>query len=295
MAINPYFSQGRRSEQNLYEDLVVESLKIYGQDVYYLPRTQVNFDTILRDDIPAQYGSNYRLEMYIENADGFDGDGDLFTKFGVEIRDQANFVMSRQSWNRRIKPHVTASGTVQYYRPKEGDLIYLPLSQSMFIITKVEDESPFYQLKNLPVFRMTCELFEYNDQDLDTGIDAVDNIEKTFTYQYKLTMDSASLGFTVGETVNQILSDSATMSGEVQAFSDSDNILYIAHAGSTDGKYHDFTTDIIVRGVTSGAAATPTLVSQLQNIQDTAQNDIFDGYEVQFIDFSESNPFGDPQ
>ena len=295
MSINPYFSQGRRSEQKLYEDLVVESLKIYGQDVYYLPRTQVNFDTIFRDDIPSQYGSNYRLEMYIENVDGFDGEGDLFTKFGVEIRDQANFVMSRQSWNRRIKPYVDDSGATQYYRPKEGDLIYLPLSQSIFIITKVEDESPFYQLKNLPVFRMTCELFEYNDQDLDTGIDAIDKIEETFTYQYALTLGSVSGTYVKGETVNQILSDSATMSGEVQAFSDSDNILYIAHAGATDGKYHDFTTGITVTGATSNATGTPSLVSQLQNIQDTSQNDVFDGYEVQFIDFSESNPFGDAQ
>ena len=113
--INPYFSQGRRSEQKLYEDIVVESLKIFGQDVYYLPRTQVNYDTIFQEDVPSQYGSNYRLEMYIENTDGFEGDGDLFTKFGVEIRDAATFVMSRRSWNHRIKPFIDNEGATQYY------------------------------------------------------------------------------------------------------------------------------------------------------------------------------------
>ena len=141
---------------------------------------------------------------------------------------------------------------------------------------------------------MTCELIEYNDQDLDTGIDAIDKIEETFSYQYALTLDSVSNNlWSKGEIVNQTLSDSAVMSGEVQAWSDSDRILYVAHAGATDGKVHDFTTGISVRGVTSSAVAKPTLVQQLQNIQDTAQNKTFDDYEVQFIDFSEGNPFGD--
>lgn len=295
MPTNPYFQQGRLSEQKLYESIIVEALKIYGQDVYYLPRTQVNFDTILRDDVPSRYSSKHRLEMYIENVDGFGGDGDLFTKFGVEIRNQVNLIVSRQSWNRRIKPIVDEQGTKQYYRPKEGDLIYLPLSKSLFIINKVEDEAPFYQLKNLPVFRLTCELFEYNDQDLDTGIDAIDDIEKAFSYQYVLTMDSSGTNYTVGETVTQSIGGGVTISGEVQRWSDSDNKLYLAHVGASDGLFHEFTTTLAVVGQQSGNITTPTLVQQLQNIQSTAQNDDFDTYEVQFIDFSESNPFGDPQ
>ena len=297
MPLNPYFSQGRRSEQTLYEDIVVEALKIYGQDVYYLPRTQVRYDTILNDEIPATFGSNHKLEMYIENIDGFDGDGDLFTKFGVEIRDVANFVISKRSWNQRIKPILSAEGTVQYYRPKEGDLLFLPLSGSLFKISKVEDERPFYQLKNLPVFRITAELFEYNDEDLDTGIDAIDAIEKNFAYQWLLTMDSdGTIGnYTIGETVTQTLTDGTVISGEVVKWSDSDDKLYLAHVGADDGQFHTFVTTRQVIGSTSGNVATPSLVAELQSIQNTAQNTAFDDYEVSFIDFSEGNPFGDMQ
>ncbi len=92
MATNPYFSQGRRSEQNLYEDIIIESLKIYGQDIYYLPRDIVNEDKLFGDDVPSRFNSSYKIEMYIDNVDGFDGEGDLFSKFGVEIRDAATLL-----------------------------------------------------------------------------------------------------------------------------------------------------------------------------------------------------------
>ena len=103
MATNPYFSQSVRSEQNLFEDIVIESLKMYGQDIYYLPRDIVNEDRILGDDVPSRFNSSYKIEMWIENVDGFDGEGDLFSKFGVEIRDQATFVVSRRRWDQTIQ------------------------------------------------------------------------------------------------------------------------------------------------------------------------------------------------
>ena len=297
--LNPYFTQGRRSEQLLYEDLIIESLKVFGQDVYYLPRTVVNKDTILGDDIPSTYGSAYCLEMYLENTDGFDGDGDLFTKFGVEIRDQANFVCSRRRFKHQIGSNQT-NGSDSYYRPKEGDLIYLALSGSLFQINYVEDESPFYQLKNLPVFRMTCQLFEYNDEDLDTNIAAIDNLEKKFSYQYALTLDSSgNVGalnkpFEVGEQVVQTLSTGVEVNGEVQSFSDSDNILYLAHVGANDGLYHSFTTSINVVGLTSTAYSLVTAVNEVTN-NVASQNAEFDDFESGFIDFSEGNPFGDAE
>ena len=102
MARNLYFSDKVRSEQNLYEDIVIESLKMYGQDVYYIPRDIVNEDKIFGDDVPSRFNSAYKVEMYIENTDGFDGDGDLFTKFGVEIRDQATFVLARKRWTQTV-------------------------------------------------------------------------------------------------------------------------------------------------------------------------------------------------
>ena len=288
MTTNPFFKYNQRSEQNLYEDLTIEALQFYGQDVYYLPREIVNKDSVFLDDIPSRFSSKYKIEMYIENTDGFDGEGDLFTRFGIELRDQATFVVARKRWSRLIGNNLAS----QNFRPREGDLIYLPLSQSIFQITKVETETPFYQLSQLPTFRMQCELFEYNDEDFDVALDGVQAIEYEGAYTYKLTMDSASNGYITGETIAQTFTD-YIMKGEVSFWSDSGNELRLAHVGSTDGKFHNFTTTAQVIGETSGATATPTLVEELQNIQKDAQNAIFDDFENDFLDFSEGNPFGD--
>lgn len=288
MATNPYFKQGVRSEQTLYEDIIIEALKMYGQDVYYLPREIVNKDSIFLDDVPSRFGSAYKVEMYIENTEAFDGEGDLFTKFGIELRDQANFIVSRKRWKQLVGSRLDSAN----FRPREGDLIYLTLSESIFEIRKVETETPFYQLSNLPTFRMQCELFEYNDEDFDTSVPDIDKIEFEGAFQYALKMDSASVGYIVGETVVQGF-DTYNMKGEVTDWSDSDKVLQIAHAGATDGKFHSFTTSRLLIGETSGASATPTLVQELQEIQKSAQNTIFNDFESDFLDFSESNPFGD--
>jgi len=188
MATNPWVSRGARNEQGLYEDLVIESLKFYGEDVYYLPREIVNKDKVFLDDVPSRFSDAYKIEMYIENQEGFDGEGDLFSKFGVELRDQASFVVARRRWKKLIGDKLDAYN----FRPREGDIIYLPMSESMFEIFKVETETPFYQLSNLPTFRLQCELFEYNDEDFDTEIEGIDAVEEEAAYQYKLTMRSAA-------------------------------------------------------------------------------------------------------
>lgn len=292
MATNPYFSQGRKSEQLLYEDLIIESLKMYGQDVYYMPRELVNKDTIFVDDSVSRFSDAYKIEMYIENTEGFDGEGDLFTKFGVEIRDAATFIVSRRRWNSVVAVNEETEAT-PFYRPREGDVIYLPLSQSMFQITKVETESPFFQVKDLPTFRMRCELFEYNDEDFDTNIEEIDQVEKFSAYQYVATFASVTGTFEIGEIVNQVNTD-YTMSGEVVNWDASTNKLYLAHVGANDGEYHTFTTTAAMTGATSGATGTPTSVEELQNIQFESQNDVFSSFEDDFLDFTESNPFGDP-
>ena len=196
MATNPWISQSVRSEQDLYEDLVIESLKFYGQDVYYLPREIVNKDKVFLDDVPSRFSDAYKVEMYIENTDGFGGEGDLFSKFGVELRDQATFIVARRRWKKLIGDKLDTYN----FRPREGDIIYLPLSQSMFEIFKVETETPFYQLSQLPTFKLQCELFEYNDEDFDTGIDDIDSIEVEGAYQYKLTMRTAESARATGTT-----------------------------------------------------------------------------------------------
>lgn len=303
MALNPYFSQKVRSEQNLYEDIVIESLKIYGQDVYYLPRDTVAEDRILGEDVPSRFNSSYKIEMYIENTEGFDGEGDLFTKFGVQIRDQATFVVARKRWTQTVAKYDNEINSV---RPKEGDLIYLSLSNSLFEITHVEHEQPFYQLSNLPTYKLRCELFEYNDENFDTGVEAIDDIERDYAYQYRLTLDSADRGFTVGEIVTQTLADGVVMRGEVARWSDSDMILGVIHAGANDGKFHTFVSGRVIVGSTNFDSDYPidgTLysralvnsVSELNNISQNEQNTDFTNTAADFLDFSESNPFGDPE
>jgi hypothetical protein len=183
MARNFYFSEKVRSEIDLYEELIVEAMQIYGQDVYYIPRNIINEDIILGDDPSSHFTSSYKIEMYLENTEGFDGEGDLFTRFGVEIRDEATFVVSKRRWKNQI---ARPNDAIQGDRPTEGDLIYLPLSKSMFEIRHVEHEQPFYQIENVPTYKMRCTLFEYSGEDMNTGITEIDDIEKDYSYQYKV-------------------------------------------------------------------------------------------------------------
>ena len=182
---NLYFSAGARSEQNLYEDLIIESIKIYGQDLYYMPRDLVNVDAVFREDPVSSFNSNYLLEMYVDNVDGFDGEGDLFTKFGVEIRDQVTFTLSKRRWEQTVMRY---DNEITGTRPFEGDLIFTPFSKKLFQIMHVEHEQPFYQLNNLPVFKLQCELFEYNDEDIDVSNDDITQLEIDTAFRYDLTL-----------------------------------------------------------------------------------------------------------
>lgn len=185
MATNPYFSQRVRSEQGLYEDIVIESLKMYGQDVYYLPREIVNEDKILNEDVPSKFSAAYKVEMYPTNIDGFDGEGDLFTKFGVEIRDAATFVVARRRWSQTVASY---DNDINSIRPREGDLVYLPMSQSLFQIMHVEHEQPFYQIEDIPVYKMRCQLFEYSGEDFDLITTDLDAVERKYAYTHELTL-----------------------------------------------------------------------------------------------------------
>lgn len=295
MAVNRYFTQGTPSEQRLYEDIIIESLKIYGQDVYYLPREIVKRDTIFSDDPVSRFSDAYRIEMYIENVEGFDGEGDLFTKFGVEIRDAATFIVARRRWNSAIQ-YYENTDTSNFYRPREGDLIYLTLSKSFFEITKVETNNPFYQLKDLPVFRIRAELFEYNDEDFDTGLE-IDNIETYHAYQRLLTFDLAqNTGkFEIGDTLTQTNPNGFTITGDVVKIDAADSSNYkvwVAHAGADDGEFHTFSTLYRVENQ-SGIGGKPTAVGE-EDLQESQQNAEFDTEATNILDFSESNPFGDP-
>ena len=291
MATNPYFSQKYRPEQDLYEDLIIESIKMYGQDVYYLPREIVESEDIFLDSIQSQFSDAYKVEVFIENTDGFEGEGDLFTKFGIELRDQATFVIARRRWKHLIGDRLDAA----QFRPREGDVIYLPLSESLFQVMKVETESPFYQLSQLPLFRMQCELFEYSDEDFDAGIPGIDDIEVEGAFQYELRMPDEGLSrdfyYMVGENVYQQF-DGFRLEGEVTSWNHDTRVLKGAHTGGTDGKYHEWSTELPVIG--EFASMIPVTEEEgINEIDRLSQKPIFDDFANDFVDFTETNPFGD--
>lgn len=261
---------------------------MYGQNIYYLPRDIVNENKVFAEDVPSTFNSSYVIEMYIENIEGFDGEGDLFTRFGVEIRDQATFIVSRRRWSQTVgRP----DNDITEDRPREGDLIYLPMTNKIFQIMHVEHEQPFYQLSNLPVYKLQCELFEYNDEQFDTGVQNIDRVENT-GYTLSLTLADSDGSYIVGETVTQTLASGVTVNGEVVYYNDSDNIVKLAHIGSDDGNYHTFTNGRITG---SDSLVSRVVISQTDEYaQRTAQNETFQASNLSFLDFSEDNPFGEP-
>ena len=307
MATSPFFRHNVQSEQDLYEDLIVESMKFYGVDIYYLPREVVHSDMIFNDEVLSRFKYSYVVEVYIDNVDGFDGDGNLFQKFGVEIRDAVTLTMSRRRWNTEIRKHALAdedglreiTADKKYYRPREGDLIHLPMSNQTFEVQSVVDENPFYQLGQLPTFKLRCELFEFSNEVFDTMVPEIDRVEEFAAYQWELGIDSSSNGFLRGEIVTQshMMYD---VTGEVVHWSDSDNVLRLANVGNTTGEYRPFERNVAITGATLNSTVHPLLVSELQNVQPgspggsnpTAPDD-FDVSAFEFVDFNESNPFGD--
>ena len=186
MATNLYFNNyGHQQSQWLIEDLIIESIKIYGMEVYYIPRTIVSEDTIFGEDTISSFDEALPLEMYIKNVDGFEGEGDFLSKFGLEIRDEMTFTVAKRRYEEEITSHSHAgTDTVshtQSLRPVEGDLIYFPLNGKLFEIKFVEHEAIFYQMGNLQTYDLRCELFEYSHQVIDTGITEIDAIEDTYS------------------------------------------------------------------------------------------------------------------
>ena len=155
------------------EDIVIECLKIYGFDTYYIPRAAVNEDKVLGEDVLNQYTSAYPLEMYMQNVTGFEGDGDLLTKFGVEFRDTATFVVARRRWDEVI---ARSGDAVLTTRPAEGDIVYFPLTKAFFEIKRVDATDPFFQVGKLYVYKLQCELMQFSSERFDTGVSEIDSI-----------------------------------------------------------------------------------------------------------------------
>ena len=177
MALNPFFLQGSPNEQRLVQELINEQLKIYGVEVIYIPRKFVRKETILKEISSSKFDDNYAIEAYINNYDGYTGQGDLLSKFGVSLKDEVSLIISRERFEDFISPFMETENDYEIElssRPREGDLVYFPLGQRLFEVKFVEHEQPFYQLGKLYVYELKCELFEYEDEVIDTTIDEID-------------------------------------------------------------------------------------------------------------------------
>jgi len=298
MPRNPYISLGTTNEQRLQENLIIEALQIYGHEVYYLPRNIVNRDTILNETIQSKFGDAFKVEMYVSNVDGFEGDGQFISKFGLEIRDQVKLVVARKRWEELVgRFKVTQS-----VRPAEGDLIYFPLVNGLFEIKYAVGDSPFYQLQNLPTYELTCELFEYGNEQIDTGILEIDDVERNEAFRSILTISttSGSGTFQYGEEVTQVLDSDTTITGEVASVSTT-TIKVVQTRDSDNGSdtFWQVTAGSVgnLIGQRSGATRPVTAVTDdmtaLEEVDAQAQNNQFETIGNDFVDFTETNPFGE--
>ena len=192
MPTNVYFDTGTTSEQRLYESLIIEQLRAFGHDVYYLPRKLVKEDTLFGEDTLSSFNDAYIVEMYLDNIEGFEGQKEMMTRFGLDMQDEATWVVSKRRFEQLIS---TDQNLIVSSRPNEGDLIYFPRAKKLFEISFVDHDDPFYQLSNLPVFKMRCRTFEYSSEALDTGIteiDAIETSESTDALAYQIVLESGT-------------------------------------------------------------------------------------------------------
>jgi len=193
MALNPFFLNGTQTEQGLVQSLINEQIKMYGIECYYLPRKYMTSKTVIKEVIESKFDSAYPLEAYLDSYEGFGGQGTILSKFGIEDKDDCTLVISRERFENYIAPLTEGLPNIELStRPKEGDLIYFPLGDRIFEIKFVEHEQPFYQLKKNYTYTLTCELFRYEDEIVDTGIGEIDDNLQDIGYIQTLNMIGAA-------------------------------------------------------------------------------------------------------
>ena len=283
MATNSYFTQGTTGEQDLVGGLVTEQIKMFGKDVYYIPRTLVDRDSVFEEDSLSAFNGAYLIEAYIEDATGFRGDGDMFSKFGVRISDQVTFIISRERFTAAVDDNAQL---IVEGRPNEGDLIHLPMANKTFEIQFVEHEIPFYQLGKVHVWGLRCELFEYSDEDFNTGVAEIDAVEVNFANAVTINVADGGTGdFVAGEIVT---GGSSNVTSEVKTWNSATRQLVVYNRS---GMYAIPET---LTGNTSGAAWTSATYNTLNNMNsETDQNFTLETQADAIIDFTEGNPFGD--
>ena len=275
-------ANGSAQEQKTIENLIVETIEIYGQDIYYVPRTIVNKDTVFGEDSDTKFESAKAIRAYVNNVEGWEGQGELLSKFGVRIEDKTTFIFSRD----KFKEHVDDSTVLNVEgRPNEGDLIWFPVTKHLFQIMFVEAEKPFYQLGKGYVWECQCELFKYSDEEIDTGIADLDAIETAFANAITVGLVAGGSGtFTAGETVT---GGTSNVTAEVKSFDSATRTLIVINRSGT------FSVPETLTGGTSSASWTTATYNTIQNTNsEYDQNNDFETADNDIIDFSETNPFG---
>lgn len=302
---NVYFNHKVESEQNLFEDLIIESLGIYGQDVYYLPREILKKDDILNEDY-SKFAASYIIEMYVANDEGFGGEGSLLTKFGLEIKDTATFIVAKKRFRQLVE---IEQNEIVNIRPREGDLIYLPLAKALFEIKFVEHEKPFYQINQLPTYELQCELFQYNQEELNTGIEDIDDLEIAYGQNIAMEVEGGTLSFDKNDVIYQDIG-STIIRGTVASFVETlgenprKGILYVIGTKADDGSGSSWVESIAPAGNIINETKADHDMWGINNIfevgeeglptDDKSDNDTFEIDGDDIIDFSETNPFGGP-
>ena len=201
--LNPFFLQGSKGEQGLVQDLVNEQLRMYGIECHYIPRKLMTSRTIMKEVVESRFDQAFPLEAYLMNIDGYAGQGDILTKFGVRVTDEATFVISKKRFEEAVAPFLEQQEDDYELsnRPKEGDLIFFPLGKRMFEIKFVEHERPFYQLQKNYVYQLQCELFEYEDEVIDTNVNSIDKVVQTEGYIARLILSGVGSTATANTTL----------------------------------------------------------------------------------------------
>jgi hypothetical protein len=294
MAVNPYFRRNNVGEQNLLESLTTEAIKIHGHEMVYIPRETVTEDKILGEEVSKFKDAN-RIEMYMENAEGFDGESDM-TRFGLDIRENCTFIVSK----RRFLEVMSHNTTIRDLgRPREGDLIYFDYPYNLFEIKYVEHDNPFYPLGQRYSFKLYCESFKYTQEEIDTGesdMDAAVAAVATYKKQFTIDITSGSGSYVLGEEVYAGTSDNKHAIGRVDSkFDPTGNAPFYLVVNVNKG---NFEVGDVVRGTTSTVGYTITAIADTDtrttnsNIQDNEALDL-EANRDNIFDFTEKDPFSE--
>ena len=281
------FSPSVINEQRLVEDLVVETIRMYGHNIYYMPReTYDKMDEIYGEDTASKFSKAYIVEMYIANVEGYEGDGDFFSKFGLEIRDTSNFVVARRSFERYVPSNIAR-------RPKEGDLLFVAALNKIFEIKFVEEELMFFSVgkRNPYLYELRCEAFRYSNENINTGVEDVDIIENFTSYSQEIVLGTGTGNFIIGETVYQgaNLASSNVSAKVVDWNPDTKKILVINVRGI-------FAGNTSVHGATSNVTYGATDTDTIGDYSDVDQydNKNLQGEANTTMILVEKNPLGSP-